>query len=95
MKQWYMIFVGVDCGGPESGPIFHCDKHCIKAKSLEKAEQRADRLVKENYPDGCEGYTVHLADEQELKDIAEQMKWTAIDMKYIREYGELQDVPFV
>jgi hypothetical protein len=78
MKQWYMMYVGIDNGDAESGPILVTCQECIKATSQEKAEARAEKIYLRDYAP-AEGYTVHLADKEELKLIKEQMRFLAIE----------------
>ena len=77
-KQWFVMLIGYDCGGPESGPIFRCSEEYFKAKSLEKAKERAEKIL-DKYGDGqCEGYSVYAATEKDMLKINEAQKFMAI-----------------
>lgn len=77
MKQWFVMIVGYDCGGPESGPIWRSSEEYFKATSLEKAQARAVRIF-EKYGDGTEGYSVRKATEADMPKIVDSLKFMAI-----------------
>ena len=76
-KQWYMICIGYDIGDAESGPIFRTEYDAVKARSLAKAKQRAEALVRKTYTEGCEGYSVYPAKESDMEMIARMMGQSA------------------
>lgn len=84
MKTWYMMTVGYDIGGPESGPIIRCDREIFKAKSKDKARQRADKIYAEHY-EGSEGYGLSTPTPEEVAEFMAECKEWALMM---------QDVPF-
>ena len=83
MKQWYMMLVGIDNGGPESGPIISVDKICLKARNEQHARHRAERIFIEQYNRHAEGYSIHLAEKSELDEIIEQNRLLAKEMKHL------------
>lgn len=88
MKSWFVMLIGIDIGGPESGPIIRCEKEFFKAKSEDRAKERAKKFWDTFYYPGAEGYTVHKADMDEIPEIEE-------DQMIRREYSNCEEpLPF-
>ena len=88
VKQWFTMIVGWDVGGPESGPIWRSTEEYFKARSLEKAKERAERMM-DKYGNGSEGYSVHEATYEELTRVEEAQRWWIIEGKY-----DPEELPF-
>lgn len=76
MKQWYKMITGEDVGDAESGPIINTWTVYFKAKTMQKAKERAYKLY--IYSTG-DGYTVEKATEEDTPEILEQAKWMQLD----------------
>lgn len=88
MKQWFVMVVGYDIGGPESGPIWRSSEEYFKAKSLDKAKERAEKIF-EKYGNETEGYSVHEATHEDITKIIDAQKWMALEGKY-----DPEELPF-
>lgn len=88
MKSWFVMLIGIDIGGPESGPIIRCEKEFFKAKSEDRAKERAKKFWDTFYYPEAGGYTIHKAEEDEMPEIEQYLKWNN------PEYQVTEELPF-
>ena len=64
----FLVSIGVDNGGPESGPIIGTCMYCVFATDEQDATEKVERDIRRDFRDGVEGYTIRKMTDEEWAD---------------------------